>query len=178
MTSTSTKLKTVTNPGRIAICYTLRVSNTDLKALRLRYRLTQAQVAERAGVQQPEVSAVENGVRSTPEAKERVMNAIRGLARPQVGLTADVRATALAIFKAVGATDVRIFGSVASGTDKPGSDIDFVAKFPQGFSLFSLVALEDELEGLLGVRVDVVSDDPRGGRVITEITRTAVALTP
>jgi predicted nucleotidyltransferase len=158
--------------------YTLSVRIVDPKALRMRYRLTQAQVAERAGVKPSEVSAVENGVAYTPGARERVLDAIRDLARPQVGLTPEVRAEILAIFDAVAATHVRVFGSVATGTDQPGSDIDFVAKFPDGFSLFSMVELESDLEDLLGVNVDVVSDHPRGGRALAEITRTAVPLAP
>ncbi|MGI8522593.1 MAG: nucleotidyltransferase family protein [Nocardioides sp.] len=66
--------------------------------------------------------------------------------------------------------------SLAHGTARPGSDVDFVAKFPPGFSLFSMMALEDELESLIGVPVDVVSDDARGGRVLAEINRSAVPL--
>jgi predicted nucleotidyltransferase/DNA-binding XRE family transcriptional regulator len=147
-----------------------------LRALRERYGLTQAQVAAQAGVKQPEVSAVENGVRCTPEARQRILTAIRELARPQIGLTPDVRAKALAVFAKFGGTDVRIFGSVAQGTDKPGSDVDFVARFPAGFSLFDLMALEEELEELIGIPVDVVSDDPRGGHALAEINRSAVPL--
>lgn len=149
----------------------------DLKALRQRYRLTQKAVAAAAGVKQPEVSAVENGTRSTPEARARIRGAIHELARPSVGLTTEVRAEVQAVFEEYGATDVRIFGSVATGTDRAGSDIDFVARFPEGFSLFSLMALEDELEELIGLPVDVISDHRRGGRILRAISRSAVPLT-
>lgn len=149
---------------------------SDVKAVRQRYKLTQAQVAERAGVKQPEVSAVENGARSTTGARERTLKAIRDLARPSIGLTPDVRAQALGAFKRFGASEVRIFGSVATGTDRPGSDIDFIAKFPSGFSLFAMFDLQDELEDIIGLPVDVVSDDPRGGRVLAAINRGAVPL--
>ena len=147
---------------------------TDVKAVRERYRLTQAQVAARAGVKQPEVSAVENGTRSTPGARERTLKAIRDLAQPSVGLTAEVRAQTLEAFKRYGASEIRVFGSVARGTDRPGSDIDFIAKFPTGFSLFSMFDLQDELEDIIGLPVDVVSDDPRGGQVLTAINSDAV----
>jgi predicted nucleotidyltransferase len=152
------------------------VGEVDLKALRQRYGLTQAQVAARAGVKQPEVSAVENRTRATPEARARILEAIQQLARPEVGLTPDVRAQALQVFATYGAKDVRLFGSVARGSTRPGSDIDFVAKFPPTFSLFQLVDLESELEDVIGLPVDVVSDDPRTGRVLEEIRRTAVPL--
>lgn len=60
-----------------------------------------------------------------------------------------------------GAGDIRIFGSTARGQDRPGSDLDLMARFPPGFDLFDLMQVEDELETLLGIGVDVVSDDAR-----------------
>ncbi len=148
----------------------------DIRVLRERYRLTQAQVATQAGVKQPEVSAVESGTRSTPEARTRILKAIRELARPELGLTPDIRAQVLQVFAKYGAEDVRLFGSVVSGTTRPGSDVDLVATFPPTFSLFDLVELESELEDLIGVSVDVVSDDPRAGRAIEQIRNAAVPL--
>lgn len=147
---------------------------TDVKAVRQRFKLTQAQVAERAGVKQPEVSAVENGTRATPGARERTLKAIRELATPGDGLTAEVRARTLDTFMRFGASDVRLFGSVAHGTDRPGSDIDFIATFPSEFSLFAMFDLQDELEDIIGLPVDVVADDPRGGRVLAAINADAV----
>lgn len=52
---------------------------------------------------------------------------------------------------------VAVFGSVARGDDRPGSDVDFLVEFEGGSSLFDLMAIEEELEALLGVSVDVVS---------------------
>ena len=52
---------------------------------------------------------------------------------------------------------IAIFGSVARGEEASGSDIDFLVEFEPGSSLFDLVRLQDELETLLGRRVDVVS---------------------
>jgi uncharacterized protein len=52
---------------------------------------------------------------------------------------------------------IAVFGSVARGDDGPDSDIDFLVEFEQGSSLFDLMAVEEELEALLGVPVDVVS---------------------
>lgn len=53
-----------------------------------------------------------------------------------------------------------MFGSVARGEETPSSDLDFLVEFEPGSSLFDLAHLQDDLEALLGVRVDVVS---RGG---------------
>lgn len=83
----------------------------------------------------------------------------------------------LSLFSTWGATDVAVFGSVARGAAKPGSDIDLVAKSPSGFSLFDMVDLAGALEDLLGVRVDLVSDDSRAGTAIEDIRRTCVPLT-
>jgi hypothetical protein len=50
-----------------------------------------------------------------------------------------------------------VFGSVARGEARDGSDIDFLVEFEPGASLFDLMHLEDDLGELLGVPVDVVS---------------------
>jgi uncharacterized protein len=52
---------------------------------------------------------------------------------------------------------MRVFGSVASGEDVPGSDLDLLVRFAPGASLFDQVGLAQDLEDVLGVRVDVVS---------------------
>ena len=52
---------------------------------------------------------------------------------------------------------VAVFGSVARGDDGPSSDIDFLVEFEADSSLFDLLHIIEELEGLLGVKVDVVS---------------------
>lgn len=57
-----------------------------------------------------------------------------------------------------GATNVRIFGSVARGEAKPGSDIDFLVDFEAGRNPLDHVGLKQDLEELLGVRVDVLTE--------------------
>jgi predicted nucleotidyltransferase len=52
---------------------------------------------------------------------------------------------------------VRLFGSVARGEDRPGSDVDLLVDFDAESSLFDLLRLTRELEELLGLPVDVVS---------------------
>jgi predicted nucleotidyltransferase len=56
-----------------------------------------------------------------------------------------------------GATRVRVFGSVAKGHDKIGSDLDLLVDPSPSTSLFDLFQLEDEVAELLGVEVQVVS---------------------
>jgi uncharacterized protein len=55
---------------------------------------------------------------------------------------------------------VRLFGSVARGDERDGSDIDLLVDFSPESSLFDLLHLNRELEELLHRPVDVVS---RGG---------------
>ncbi len=51
----------------------------------------------------------------------------------------------------------RIFGSVVTGTDQDGSDLDLLVDVGPGVTLFDLGGLQYELESLLGVRVDVLT---------------------
>jgi hypothetical protein len=57
-----------------------------------------------------------------------------------------------------GATNVRVFGSVARGEEGPDSDIDLLVTMGNGRSYFDLVGLWQDLEELLGRKVDVVTD--------------------
>lgn len=62
------------------------------------------------------------------------------------------------IAAAHGARNVRLFGSVRRGEANSSSDLDLLVDMSDGRSLFDLVALGDELEDLLGVEVDVVTE--------------------
>jgi len=55
------------------------------------------------------------------------------------------------------ATNPRIFGSVLRGDDQEGSDLDLLVDAVPGATLFDLGGLQDELEELLGVRVDLLT---------------------
>jgi uncharacterized protein len=57
-----------------------------------------------------------------------------------------------------GARNVRIFGSVVRGEARPESDLDLLVELEEGRSLMDHVALLQDLEDLLGCRVDVVSE--------------------
>jgi predicted nucleotidyltransferase len=58
-----------------------------------------------------------------------------------------------------GAYDLRIFGSVARGESSAESDIDLFVRMEEGRSLLDLSALVLDLRELLGIRVDVISED-------------------
>jgi len=57
-----------------------------------------------------------------------------------------------------GAHNVRIFGSVARGSDTSDSDIDLLVEFEPERSLYDLVGLQLDIESLLGRRADVVTE--------------------
>ncbi len=58
-----------------------------------------------------------------------------------------------------GGKNVRVFGSVARGQGDSESDIDLLVKMEEGRSLLDLSALISDLRELLGVKVDVVSEE-------------------
>jgi uncharacterized protein len=75
-----------------------------------------------------------------------------------------------------GASDVRVFGSVARGTDDEASDIDFLVKLAPDRSLFDLGGLLYELHQILGVEVDVVTEDGLRERIRKNVLSEAVEL--
>ena len=64
----------------------------------------------------------------------------------------------LRIAESHGASNVRVFGSVARGTAGPESDLDLLVDLESGRTLFDLVAIQQDLEEFLGRRVDVVTE--------------------
>ena len=69
-----------------------------------------------------------------------------------------------------GARDVRIFGSLARGVARVGSDVDVLVSFEAGRSLLDLIGLQQDLTELLGLKVDVVSEGAleREDRILAE----------
>jgi hypothetical protein len=64
----------------------------------------------------------------------------------------------LAIAAKYGASNVRIFGSVARGTAGIDSDVDFLIQLEPGRSLLDLGGLLMDLQSLLNRKVDVVTE--------------------
>jgi uncharacterized protein len=55
-----------------------------------------------------------------------------------------------------GLTSVGIFGSYVRDDQRGGSDVDILVEFEEPISLFRFMALEYELEDLIGRKVDLV----------------------
>jgi len=88
-----------------------------------------------------------------------------------LGLRKDI----VAMAASCGASDVRLFGSVARGEDDEASDVDLLIRLEPGRSLLDLVRLESRLEELLGRSVDVVTEaslnEPTRSRALREAIR-------
>jgi hypothetical protein len=69
------------------------------------------------------------------------------------------RAEILQLAAEHGARNIRVFGSVARGEANADSDVDFLVELEPGRSLLDQGALIQDLEELLGCRVDVI--EPR-----------------
>ena len=65
----------------------------------------------------------------------------------------------LALAAKHGASNIRVFGSVANGTADQDSDIDFLVDLEQDRSLFDLGGLLMDLQQLLNRSVDVVTEN-------------------
>jgi predicted nucleotidyltransferase len=75
-----------------------------------------------------------------------------------------------------GAHNLRIFGSQVKGTSRIDSDIDVLVEFEKGRSLLDRIALIQDLEDLLGIKVDVVTEKALHPVIRDQILQEAVSL--
>lgn len=146
-----------------------RLAGELLSSARLRAGMTQTELAQAVGVTQTVVSAYERGRRQPTLPTLCRLLAAAGFA-PSLELQPLDSARRRRLIDEVrshldeigeiaarhGASNVRVFGSVARGDEDEGSDIDLLVDLDEQADLFSLVRLERELSDLLGVDVDVV----------------------
>ncbi|RYD69378.1 MAG: nucleotidyltransferase [Verrucomicrobiaceae bacterium] len=82
-----------------------------------------------------------------------------------------------AIAEKYGMTEVRIFGSVARGDEGPDSDVDFFVRRVPGSDPFLVLDFKEELAGLLGCKVDVLTEHERmRPRLMRSISRDLVTV--
>ncbi len=71
-------------------------------------------------------------------------------------LRREKRAEILRLAEMHGCRNVRVFGSVATGENRPDSDVDFLVDLDAGRTLFDLAGFLGDLRDLLGREVDVL----------------------
>lgn len=143
-----------------------------VRELREAAGLSQAELARRSGVAQPNIAAYEAGRRRvSTEMLDRLRAAARPL--PHDALAAH-RAELVSLAARYGLSNVRVFGSAARCADRPGSDLDILVTRSPGTGLLTVAAFAAEAEELLGVEVDVVTDG--GLPTDHQILATAVAV--
>ena len=169
------------------------LNSAVLRAARQRARLSQTDLARRAGIAQSVISVYESGPREPslptlpplieatghPLAIDVVAVPERALGLPDSPLARRLRQRRKAIIRAAEgrrAHNVRVFGSVARGEDVESSDVDLLVDLGEGVGLLDLIGLERELAELLGVDLDVVPADSLKARIRERVEREAVPL--
>ncbi|MGB3374370.1 MAG: helix-turn-helix domain-containing protein [Microbacterium sp.] len=147
--------------------------------------LTQTALAQLSGIPQSVISEYETGRREPSfGAVDRLISAagldLEVSPRPSRRSTLDrLRAASDELHRALaplGATRIRVFGSVARGDDTPHSDIDLVVDVPPETGLFTLLQMRREAEAVLGRRVDLVPSDGLKSAVAEGLEREAILL--
>jgi predicted nucleotidyltransferase len=88
----------------------------------------------------------------------------------------DKRDAILALAARHGASNIRVFGSVADGKADDASDVDFLVDMEPGRSLLDLGGLLMDLQDLLGRKVDVVTEAGLRDRIRQSVQKQAVRL--
>ena len=104
---------------------------------------TQSEIAHEIGRSQPEVSRLLRFHGTGPRAL--------ALRRH--------RAEVIGLVKEAGGSHVRVFGSVATGQDHDGSDIDLLIDLPPRMGLLKVARLERLVSEVVGIPVDIVPTD-------------------
>ncbi|MDA8071717.1 MAG: helix-turn-helix domain-containing protein [Actinomycetota bacterium] len=153
--------------------------------------LSQVELGRRAGVSQSVVSAYESGARQPSVPMLARLVAATGfeldieLSEPAAtGLASGMltqrvhrhRVELQAVLARYGLSNLRVFGSVARGEERSGSDVDLLVDVPEGVGLVTLERCQAELEGILGARVDLVPAGDLKAGVAAEVLAEALAL--
>lgn len=67
-----------------------------------------------------------------------------------------------------------VFGSVVNETARPDSDVDFLVRYKETPGLFAFLDLKRYLEGVVGRRVDLVTEGAVKKQLLKQITREAI----
>ncbi len=93
-----------------------------------------------------------------------------------IDLIEEKRDEILRIAKKYGASNVRIFGSVARGEDGPDSDVDFLVVLEKGRSLLDHAGLQVALGKLLGLEVHITTEGSLSEHALNQVSKEAFAI--
>ena len=82
----------------------------------------------------------------------------------------------LAVASRHGASNLRIYGSIATGHEHGTSDLDLLVDLPREQSLIGLISLRQDLEDLLGCAVDVTESESLHPLIRQAVIEQAMAL--
>ena len=88
----------------------------------------------------------------------------------------DLRSAIERIAAAHGARNLRVFGSASREEARQGSDLDLLVELSEGRNLLDLIALSNDLEEALGIRVDAFTADSLSPYLRKQILGEAVPL--
>ena len=80
------------------------------------------------------------------------------------------------IAKKYGANNVRVFGSMSRGEESVESDLDIIVEMERGSSLLDIIAIKQDIEELLGIKVDVVTESSISPYIRDAVLKEAVNL--
>jgi len=75
-----------------------------------------------------------------------------------------------------GAGDIRVFDSTARGEAGPDRDVDILVKLDPRRSLLDIVAIKQDIENLLGCKVDVLTEAAISPYIREQVLPEAVSL--
>lgn len=78
-------------------------------------------------------------------------------------------ATIISFMTEHGAERIGVFGSYARGESRPDSDLDLLVWFSEQKSLLGVIRLERELSELLGVKIDLLTEQAISPHLIDRI---------
>ncbi|HEU0206964.1 MAG TPA: helix-turn-helix domain-containing protein [Pseudolysinimonas sp.] len=160
---------------------------STLRGARMRAGLTQTELAERANVAQSVISAYESSRREPSLETLRRLVSATGFeidlllvpAAPRSSRRQAVDQNRMRLKRtlgALGARNIRLFGSVARGDDGPDSDIDLLVDVAPDVGLFALGRMRSEAERILGTTVDIVPANSLKPDVAQRVLAEAIAL--
>ncbi len=125
--------------------------------------MSQRQIAAALGISQP---AVSQQLRFAPDLDDVHPAELLNAATPILKVLAAER----------GYRRLAVFGSVARGTARPGSDIDLIVEAPAGSSSFGFLQFKQLIEEVLGREIDLVDYGGLKPKIDDDIRREAVPL--